>query len=523
MENLKTYDTLGWEEDKDIKKIIQEEKIIYSDYIIKTTNSFINRDRIILLTDKHLYNMKKKELSRKTKYEEIIGITYSKTSNEMAIHVKNDENDYGYSSPDRGLIISLIIKLYQNNTGKKLKLCAVDAGNLKNYITSKKEKKKDEGFSRMDENFLIDPKEFLSKYYTTQNDGNNNNSEGGKRKRTGTIFSKHHSIKTVTLDDFQIIKVIGRGSYGKVCLVQYKKTGEYFAMKSLKKDVLLDEDQVESTLLEKKILQSLNYPFLVGMLWCFQTEERIYFVMPFVQGGELFQHLRNAKYFPEEKVKFYAAIIGLSLEYLHTHGIVYRDIKPENILMESDGYLKLIDFGMAKILEGDEKANSFCGTPEYLAPEIITGEGHNMNADWWSYGTLIYEMLFGIPPFFCENVEKMYELITHANVRFPKKITVSEEVKDLLLKLLVKDQDQRLGSKGGFDTIKSHPWFKGFDFNALEQKKLEAPFKPELSGKLDVTNFDSEFTSEDVVSSAIENKQMELIKKNQDQFEGFNE
>ena len=210
------------------------------------------------------------------------------------------------------------------------------------------------------------------------------------------------------------MKVLGRGSFGKVCLVQYKQTKEYYAMKSLKKDVLLDQDQVESTILEKKILQTLDHPFLVGMIFCFQTEERIYFVMPFVRGGELFQHLRSEKIFKEDKVRFYAASIGLALDYLHNKGIIYRDIKPENILIGEDGYLKLIDFGMAKIVKENEKATSFCGTPEYLAPEIITGEGHNKSADWWSYGILIFEMLCGIPPFYCENTEKMYELITHA-------------------------------------------------------------------------------------------------------------
>ena len=317
------------------------------------------------------------------------------------------------------------------------------------------------------------------------------------------------------------MKVIGRGSFGKVCLVQYKKTKELYAMKSLKKDVLLDQDQVESTLLEKKILQSLDYPFLVGMVFCFQTEERIYFIMPFVRGGELFQHLRNCRFFPEDKVRFYASIIGLSLEYLHTHGIVYRDIKPENILIDADGYLRLVDFGMAKILQGDEKATSFCGTPEYLAPEIITGEGHNKAADWWSYGILMYEMFFGIPPFFCDNQEKMYQLITKAELRFPKKINISDEAKDLLQKLLIKSQDQRLGAKNGFNDIRTHPFFKSFDFDALEHKKLEAPFKPELKDSLDVHNFDEEFTSEDVVTSEIPEKNLEFIKKNQDQFEGF--
>ena len=369
----------------------------------------------------------------------------------------------------------------------------------------------------MDEQYLINTKKFLDENMKELLVDPSN-----KGKKSGTIFSKHQTIKHVSLEDFQIMKVIGRGSFGKVCLVQYKKTKELYAMKSLKKDVLLDQDQVESTLVEKKILEKLDYPFLVGMVFCFQTEERIYFIMPFVRGGELFQHLRNCRFFPEEKVRFYSAIIGLSLEYLHTYGVIYRDIKPENILIDEDGYLRLVDFGMAKVLQKDEKATSFCGTPEYLAPEIITGEGHNRAADWWSYGILMYEMFFGIPPFFCDNQEKMYQLITRAELRFPKKIIISDNAKDLLQKLLIKDQDERLGSKSGFNEIKAHPFFKGFDFDALEHRKLEAPFKPELKDKLDVTNFDEEFTSEEVVTSEIPEKKLEFIKKNQDQFEEFN-
>ena len=377
----------------------------------------------------------------------------------------------------------------------------------------------------MDTKFLIDTADFINKNIAEISDGNKKVSSGtssnDKKKRTNTLFSKHKTIKNVSLEDFQVMKVLGRGSFGKVTLVQYKQTGEYYAMKSLKKDVLLDQDQVESTILEKKILQSLDHPFLVGMIFCFQTEERIYFIMPFVRGGELFQHLRSTKFFPEEKVKFYAASIGLALDYLHSKGIIYRDIKPENILIGEDGYLKLIDFGMAKIIKNGEKATSFCGTPEYLAPEIITGEGHNASADWWSFGILIFEMLYGIPPFYSDNDEKMYALITHAELRFPKKIPFSDNAKDLLIKLLKKNQDKRLG-KNGFDEIKQHPFFKEIDFDALIQKKIPPPFKPVLSDSLDVGNFDEEFTSEDIVNSSIPEKNLELIQRNQELFEEFN-
>ena len=350
---------------------------------------------------------------------------------------------------------------------------------------------------------------------------NSNQKDKKDIKESGTIFSKVKDIKKVTLNDFKIIRVIGRGTFGKVCLVQYKATKKYYAMKIMKKNVILEHNQVKHTLLEKKILQNLNYQFLVGMDFCFQTQERIYFVMNFIRGGELFNHLHNCKFFSEKKAKFYSAIIGLSLEYLHTHGIVYRDIKPDNILIDEDGYLKLADFGMAKMLKDQEKAFSLCGTPEYFAPEIITREGHNKSADWWSYGILLYEMLYGISPFYSKNTEKMFDLITKAELRFPKKINISEEAKDLIQKLLIKNQDLRLGAQGGFEIIKQHSFFKGFDFNALEKKQLEAPFKPTLRGSMDISNFDTKYTSEEVVTSEISPKTMEFIQNNQEQFEEF--
>ena len=523
MEGIKINDMLNWANDKEILSIIKGETLYYCDSITKVNHYGMSQERCIILTDKSLYNMKKRTFRRKIPYNLIRGITYSKLTYEFVVHGNDDEYDYQYISPDRNLIICLIAIFYQNTNFKPLNICEVQEKSLKNYVTGKKEKKKDNSFTRMDTKFLIDTADFINKNMSEISDGNKKVS-GSKidKKRSNTIFSKHKTIKTVSLEDFQIMKVLGRGSFGKVTLVQYKQTGEYYAMKSLKKDVLLDQDQVESTILEKKILQSLDHPFLVGMVFCFQTEERIYFVMPFVRGGELFQHLRATKFFPEEKVKFYAASIGLALDYLHSKGIIYRDIKPENILIGEDGYLKLIDFGMAKIIKNGEKATSFCGTPEYLAPEIITGEGHNRSADWWSYGILIFEMLCGIPPFYCENNEKMYELIMHADLKFPKKIPLSDEVKDLLKKLLIKKQNNRFGATNGFNEIKEHPFFSGFDFNALLAKKLKPPYIPKLSGKLDVGNFDEEFTSEDVVTSAIPEKNLEFIKRNQEQFNEFN-
>ena len=241
------------------------------------------------------------------------------------------------------------------------------------------------------------------------------------KQRSDTLFTKNKDEKNVGLKDFVIKSVIGRGSFGKVFLVQKAGSSKVYAMKSLRKDVILDYDQIESTLLEKEILQKADHPFLVGMEYVFQTDQKIFFVMKFVRGGELFMHLRKVRQFPEKRAKFYALTVALALGHLHSQKIIYRDLKPENILMGEDGYICLTDFGLAKILEQNEQAYSFCGTPEYLAPEILEERGHSFPVDWWALGILTYEMIVGFPPFYTgsNNNQKMYDLIKSKPVFFP--------------------------------------------------------------------------------------------------------
>jgi len=255
-------------------------------------------------------------MKRRIDLSVLLGITVSKQTDEIVFHAEGGseaEYDYYYNYAAKRKIIENIARPYKTITGKNLVLVEYDSKTLKNVVTTKKEKKKDPTFTRMPTTGRVDVNAFLyppnvSQSYnnnsTTVNNNTPNNNSGDqpqKKGRSQTIFSRRKDIKEVHLEDFNVLKVLGRGSFGKVCLVEYLQTKTIYAMKSLKKDVLIDQDQIENTLLEKKILMSLEHPFLVGMIFCFQTEDRIYFVMPFLRGGELFQHLKKMKFFTEEK------------------------------------------------------------------------------------------------------------------------------------------------------------------------------------------------------------------------------
>ena len=456
--------------------------------------------------------------------ESIIGFTINNITDEFIIHCKDRENDYNFISKKKFQIFETINNEYKKIKNIQLKLSEVEDKSLKIYVTLKKEKKFDTNFTRMEKNNLIKIDFYLNKNNLKNNViSKQNKEEIQKRKGTLTMFSSHKTINEVKLEDFKILKVIGRGSFGKVCLVEYLPTNEIFAMKSLKKDILIEEEQIESTLLEKEILQNIDHQFLCKLIFYFQTEDRIFFVMPFLSGGELFQHLKKFKRFSEEMVRFYGAQIAIALQYLHDKKIIYRDLKPENILLDEKGYLCLVDFGMAKKLEYNKKALSFCGTPEYLAPEIIKGEGYDENIDWWSLGIILYEMICGVPPFYDDNLNKIYYLIQNTEVSFPHNIYLSDDVKDIIFNLLKKDVKERLGYSSGIVEIKNHSFFKGINFQDIENKKIEAPFIPKIDNSTDVQNFDEIFTNEDLEMSYIQRNNMKIIKENQYKFEEFSQ
>jgi RAC serine/threonine-protein kinase len=324
------------------------------------------------------------------------------------------------------------------------------------------------------------------------------------------------------LDSFTLLKVIGKGSFGKVFLAKEKSTGQIFALKVLRKDFVVRRNQVEHTKTERSVLGYVDHPFIVGMKMAFQSKDKLYFVLDYCPGGELFYHLGRLGRFPEHQARFYAAEIVLAISYVHQLDIIYRDLKPENVLLDDQGHVRLTDFGLSKegISGSSSGANSFCGTPEYLAPEIVDRRGHGRAVDWWSLGALLYEMLKGLPPFYCQDRERLFEKIRKETLRFPPFFSAS--AKSVLSGLLERDPDKRLGS-GPTDAeeIKAHSFFSVIDWNKLQIGEITPPWKPPVQGSADTSQFDTEFTTMPIFSPQSHQHRLGTTPAGGNHFEGF--
>ncbi|XP_054656376.1 protein kinase C theta type [Dunckerocampus dactyliophorus] len=296
-----------------------------------------------------------------------------------------------------------------------------------------------------------------------------------------------------SIDDFILHKMLGKGSFGKVFLAELKKSGQFFAVKALKKDVVLMDDDVECTMVERRVLSlAWENPFLTHLYCTFQTKENLFFVMEYLNGGDLMFHIQNCHKFDLHRSTFYAAEIVCGLQFLHSRGVIYRDLKLDNVLLDSEGHIKIADFGMCKeSMQDESRTSTFCGTPDYIAPEILLGQKYNSSVDWWSFGVLLYEMLIGQSPFHGRDEEELFQSIRTDNPMYPRWLT--KDTKDILVKLFVREPEGRLGVKGN---IRKHNFFSATDWNALELRQVAPPFRPTLTSPSDCSNFDKEFINE---------------------------
>lgn len=309
------------------------------------------------------------------------------------------------------------------------------------------------------------------------------------RRDTEEPVNTNAMKEEVFVDDLTILKTLGVGAFGRVKLAKKQSTDQYYALKCLEKQTVLDTGLQDHVLSEMRVMSKLDHPFIAKFHAALQDSRYIYLLLELLIGGELFLHLRAQCSYTEPHGRFYGAIVLSAFEHIHSKKIAYRDLKPENLVFDNAGYIKLVDFGLAKMLHTG-KAWTLCGTPDYLAPEIILNEGHDLAVDYWAYGVLIYEMMAGATPFFAQNPMEVYEKILTGSYLVPP--TFSKHLTDLIKKLLRAHPSKRLGNtKGGTSAVMKHKWFNGFDWEGLMNRTVRAPYVPDLSGPEDTSHFDN--------------------------------
>ncbi|ORX65635.1 Pkinase-domain-containing protein [Linderina pennispora] len=334
--------------------------------------------------------------------------------------------------------------------------------------------------------------------------------------------------KKVGLDDFHLLSVIGKGSYGKVMLARYKDTGKVMAIKVISKSKLRGRpNEIRRVMSERRVLErTVQHPFLVGLQCAFQTKEKLYFCLDYVNGGELFFHLQRERRFAENRARFYAAEITSALAYLHSMDVVYRDLKPENCLLDARGHVRIVDFGLAKevgpivwrtegsalySVEEGGKTATFCGTPEYLAPEVLLRQSYGKEVDWYCLGAVLYEMLTGLPPYYDQDNNVMYRRILQEPLRVPGE-SIGRLAQDFIYRILERDPKKRLGAGVfGTENVKRHAFFYGIDWGKIYRQEYAPPFMPNVSSIFDLSNIDPEFRNEPIPESILAEGQVDIL------------
>ena len=497
----KLYDNLNFSSDTDIQKIIGEEIIYYSNKVHKYNKFSLRQERNLILTNECLYNLSNKKLKRFLKYKEMLGATFSTQSDEFVIHAL-EGFDFLFKSEDKLIIIYIIARCYEIITNKSFIICETKNESLKQFVTSKRSKKKDFNNTKLDKKYAIDTRTFIEdnpppkmgkRRYSEFGLNISNHIKTLEEKKKSfnnktTIFSLNENIKSVNLDTFEIKGIIGRGIISKVLLCLNKKNKEYYVLKSVLKSNL-ENNKNENINHNYKYLKdkftNFYFYFLNNVEFCFQTEEKLYFAFPYIQGELLYNYIRKEKNLDEKKVKYYSAIIALSIKFLHVLNITNNNFSSKNIIIDKDGYLKIIAFHLGNILPlKKDFYNKLLKKykNEYTAPEIYLNLDINKkSSDWWNLGILMFEMIYGITPFYSESNLELKDAICKKDLIFPNNPKISESCKNLIKQLLNKKYNERLGFKDGFNDIKNHEFFKDFNFNDLSSKKIKDLYKPKIN------------------------------------------
>ena len=519
-------DFLLFSDEPEIMSAIKSDIILYSNKIQKMRSFIIKKERNFVITPRAIYIFQNKKLKKILKYEDIQGITLSTLSNEFIIHRK-DQYDFHYLCLDKTKLICSLIKAYDKYMKIPIILCEIHEKSLKPYATTKKEKKKDIKASRMDKSKIIDTqtflidnesnKIFLRSQTTSPNVSNDlhlrlsiiNTDKNIIHEENSfkIIFCKEGNIDDINEKDFQYISILSKGKFSKIYLVENILNKKYYVMKSINKKSLKEYNNKIGN-----ILYYLNHNFLVDIMFCYETNERIYFFLEYIQNEDLFYFIHfykkiKSENIDEKVIKFYAALIILVLEYLHKNGIKYRNISPRNILIKKDGYIKITPFSLEQFftIKSIYDKNKIKKN-EYTSPEALNGK-LQVSSDFWNLGIIIYEMIYGIPPFYSFDNNKLSEIIMNNELKFPKNVEISENLKNLIEKLLEKNCDERLGNDGDFDKIKNHDFFKDINFDDLLNKKIESPYKPSFKNDFHNNNFEEKYNYEEFIEA-------ELIKIN---------
>ena len=490
---IERNDKLNIEDNPAIKEQIGDENIYFSDKVQKKNLSIITKvqERNFIITDQAIYNFKGNELKRRIKIEDLKAITISRLSEQFVIHGKQNEYDYLFITPERNKIIILIQTVYESLTHKDLFFCIKNEKDLSKLVVTKKDRKKFPTLFRVEKKELMSIKEFID------SDGSLNINNHPNSQKLEDEFKKNNNYKEgISFSDFTIHSLIGQGNTANIYLATFNE--EKVVLKVIDKSFIYMNEMVDKILLEKNILSSFNEnKFLCHMKFFFMTKTKICFVLPFYPGGDLYNLLESKGPFDEGTVAFYGIQIAHMISFLHTKNILYRDLKLENLMIDKNGYLVLIDFGSCKIIEEKTELQcSFDGSIDYMAPEVISGEGHGLMADWWSFGVLIYELLYGKPPFHEGSTDRILDLITTSNVRFPSKIKISSVTRDFLIRLLKKNPKERMGLNE-FQQITTHHFFQTSNINSVIKQSNSPPVTPNISGD-SIANFDVIYTNQGI-------------------------